>query len=212
MVKKEKKSPYKLKKYSDKIQLFVCLFFLKAYPTNDQLNVIFRTHPATLTRWVKRMLAILMDVLCDAIKWLSDDEFQSILSNGNFSNHFQECVCAVDGTEIQISRPSKQGEIQRKTFSVKKKQFSFNVLLIVKFNGEIIYSSRPHMFGNDQSCWNEENLRELFVGKTYGIIGDGGFYFNPQNINSLDLAQILGYTPIRQKSYIKKDEIENNHL
>ena len=58
------------------------------------------------------------------------------------------------------------------------------------------------MFGNDQNCWNRENLRELFIGKTYGIIGDSNFYFNPQN--GLDLAPIFGYTPIRQKSYTKK--------
>ena len=66
------------------------------------------------------ILTILIDVLCDAIKWSNDDEFQSILANGNFLNHFQECVCVIDGTEIQISRPYKQGEIQRKTFPVKR--------------------------------------------------------------------------------------------
>ena len=55
---KRKNQTYKQKKCSDKIQLFVCLYFLKAYPTNDQLNFIFRTHPATLTRWIKRILTI----------------------------------------------------------------------------------------------------------------------------------------------------------
>ena len=58
------------------------------------------------------------------------------------------------------------------------------------------------MFGNKQNCWNRENVRELFIGKTYGIIGDSDFYFNPQN--GLDLAPIFGYIPIRQKSYTKK--------
>ena len=116
MVKKEKNQAYKQKKCSHKIQLFVCLYFLKAYPTNGQLNLIFRTHPETLTRWIKRILTILIDVLCDAIKWPNDDELQSILVNGNFSNHFQECLCVIDGTEIQISRPSKQGKYKEKPF------------------------------------------------------------------------------------------------
>ena len=90
-------------------------------------------------------------------------------------------VCAVDGTEIQISRPSN-AEMQSKTWSVKKHQNSLNLIIITKLNGEIIYFSPVQVGAHDQKQWNYLNLRSLFLGKTYGIIGDGGFTFNQKTV------------------------------
>ena len=52
------------------------------------------------------------------------------------------------------------------------------VWIITKLIGEIIYYSPAQAGAHDQKQWNLLNLRSLFLEKTYGIIGDGGFTFN----------------------------------
>lgn len=86
-------------------------------------------------------------------------------------------TCVVDGTEIRVSRPSKE-PYQCQLYSGKKKQHSLNVLFITLLTGEIIFFS-PHRIGaHDQAQWNKLQLREQFVGKNFGVLGDGGFTFN----------------------------------
>ena len=51
-------------------------------------------------------------------------------------------------------------------------------MFITKLDGEIIYYSPVRVGAHDQSHWNELNLRNLFVEKSYGVLGDGGFTFN----------------------------------
>jgi len=58
-------------------------------------------------------------------------------------------------------------------------------------DGKLRFVSDPRIGANDQSHWNELQLRKKFEGKTYGIIGDGGFYFNPQH----ETTKIIGMTP-----------------
>jgi hypothetical protein len=86
-------------------------------------------------------------------------------------------VCVVDGTGIRILRPSQPIE-ERSTYSVKKRQHSFTLILICLLDGRLIFGSEPMIGANDQSHWNALQLREKFVNKNYGVIGDGGFTFN----------------------------------
>jgi hypothetical protein len=86
-------------------------------------------------------------------------------------------VCVVDGTEICISYPSKE-PFQKRCYSGKKKQHSLNILLLTWLNGEIFYFSKARVGSNDQSHFNEERLRDRFVEKLFGVMGDGGFTFN----------------------------------
>jgi len=80
---------------------------------------------------------------------------------------FEDVAFVVDGTEIRISRPSDP-KIQRSTFF-----------------------SSARIGAHDQAHWNELRLRETFLGKAYGIVGDGGFTFNRQ----ADETTIKGYAP-----------------
>ena len=51
-------------------------------------------------------------------------------------------------------------------------------MVIIKLNGEIIYNSPLQVGAHDQPHMNELKLCEKFIGKEYGIMGDGGFTFN----------------------------------
>jgi len=83
--------------------------------------------------------------------------------------------------------------IQSSVYSAKKKQHSLNVLLICLPDGKLRFVSEPRIGANDRSHWKELQLRKKFEGKTYGIIGDGGFYFNLQ----YETSKIIGMTPNR---------------
>jgi hypothetical protein len=89
--------------------------------------------------------------------------------------HLKDLVCVVDETEIRIPRLSQPIE-ERSTNSVKKKQHSFTLTLM--FDGRLIFGSDPMIEALDQSHWNALQLREKFINKNYGVIGDGGFTFN----------------------------------
>lgn len=130
--------------------------------------------------------------LKDEIKIPDDNEMESLQYTTFQNNGFADCVCVVDGTEIRISRPSNS-EIQTKTWSGKKKQNSLNVMIITKLNGEIIYYSPLRVGAHDQSHWNELSLRNAFLNKSFGIMGDGGFTFNTVD----ETQRIIGYKPVR---------------
>jgi hypothetical protein len=60
---------------------------------------------------------------------------------------------------------------------------------------------------NDQSHFNEERLRDRFVGKLFGVMGDGGFTFNPKK----DTVQIIRYKSHRRRhGYLTEKEAKYN--
>jgi len=111
-----------------------------------------------------------------------------------WTDEFANLILVVDGTEIPIRRP-KDKEIQKAFYSPKKKQHSVTIIVIVTLDGRILYVSDPQIGPSDQRHWNQLQLRQLFVNKPYGIIGDAGFTFNPRNNNATeDNVEILGAT------------------
>ena len=63
------------------------------------------------------------ELLTKEIQWPCDEEFENNMKNFYFFRNFvfEEAVCVVDGTEIRVSRPSKE-PYQRNLWSGKKKQ------------------------------------------------------------------------------------------
>ena len=102
--------------------------------------------------------------LQDRIQWPIDAEFESKLQDFTFFQNadFTNVACVIDGTEIKISRPSKE-PFQWNVWSGKKKQHSLNVMFITWLTGEIIYFSPARIGAHDQSHWNELHLRDKFV-------------------------------------------------
>lgn len=181
-------------KYSIQTMLFITLYWLAHYPVVSAIGALFFLHPRTVTWILKCTLAAMSQHLANEIRWPSDQEWEDLLKEFTFfqNDQFQDVVCVVDGTEIRVSRPSKE-PLQRKMYSGKKKQHSLNVMFIVDLQGEIVFFSSARIGAHDQSHWNELNLRERFVNKDFGILGDGGFTFNWRT----DAVQIRGYKPIK---------------
>jgi len=173
--------------YSISFALFLTLFWLSHYPTIRFLSVFFKIHDKTVSQILKRTCTALSEHLKNEIEWPPPNEMNALRFTFQQAFALGNIVCAVDGTEIQISRPSNP-EQQKATYSVKKKQNSLNVLLVSKLNGEIIYFSPTHVGPHDQAHWNETDLRSRFLHQTFGIVGDGGFFFNRKSDDELIVA------------------------
>jgi hypothetical protein len=194
-------------KYSVRSMIFVTLFWLAHYPTLALMSAIFGVHERTITQILKRIIVGMASSFKNEIRWPADEEFERRKHEFCFFQNwdFKDAVCVVDGTEIRISRPSKE-LFQTPSYSGKKKQHSLNILLLTWLNGEI-YFSKARVGGNNQSQWNEENLRDRFIGKLFGVMGDGGFTFNRKK----DVVQIIGYKPHRRKhGVLTEDEAKYN--
>jgi hypothetical protein len=181
---------------SDKLQLYITLLFLRQYPTYALLLLALRgLDELTIHHYIHRVLRAIESVESLQIQWPSEDEFEELLKKQEkwpFAR-LRKVVCAVDGTEIRVARPSK-GAIKNKHYSGKKKQYAINVLIVVRLHGVIIYCSIPKAKMNDQACWLETDLRSRFVNKPYGIIADGGFTLNYQD-KTRSAEDIIAFTP-----------------
>ena len=157
--------------------LFFTLFWLSHYPTISLLSALFKIHLRTTTQVLQRTTHAMARELKGEIEFPTTEEMESLTYTYLQNDGFAKSICVVDGTEICISRPAKD-EIQKRTYSIKKKQNSLNVMIITKLTSEIIYFSPLHVGAHDQSHWNELELHTWFISKPFGILGDGGFTFN----------------------------------
>ncbi len=155
---------------------------MKHYPTDIVMSHYFKLDSQTITRILQKTLTCICETYRDLIQWPSNEEAEILKQKfGSFVHGpFQSVICVADGTEIRVVRPSKN-EQQCWVYSNKKKQHSLNVMVLCLLNGVLIFVSKPRMGAHDQSHWNELGLRDKFIGKSYGILGDGGFTFNRKN-------------------------------
>jgi hypothetical protein len=177
--------------------LLCALFWLRKYCTQTEAMDLFGVHGRDFARKVRLGIHCLADSLEKEkeLKWPSDDEFELQKNNWNgvLPDGLKDCVCVVDGSEWRISRPTKKEE---EFYSPKKKQHSLNVLFIVWLNGVIFYKSPVSKGAQDQRDWNKYSLREKFIDKPYGVIGDGGFYFNRKK----DRKTIISAKPFKAQN------------
>jgi regulator of replication initiation timing len=177
---------------------FLTLFWLRHYPTDEVLSAFFYLDKRQITRAISTTLQVLVQTLNSKLQWPSDLEMELLAKKFTETDNgkFPRLCCVIDGTEIKISRPSSS-QYQQGLYSKKKKQFSVNVLIICDLVGNILYIS-PHQDGaHDQAHWNQRILRRLFENKSFGLAGDGGFFFNRRH----DLIKIIGYIPFKKPKH-----------
>jgi hypothetical protein len=155
--------------------------------------LLFKVHARTYIRIVRRTINCLATALSNEIKWPTDEEFKELVEGWNkvLPDGAKNCVCVVDGSEWRIYRPKDQSIY----YSAKKKQHSINTLFVVLLGGEIIYRTPYAKGAHDQREWNANQVRQKFIGKNYGIMGDGGFYFNRNE----DMDKIIAAKPHKRE-------------
>lgn len=191
---------------TNRLQLYICLLFLRQYPTYALLILALRgLDELTLHHYLHRVLRALESLDSLQIKWPSEDEFTKLLkkqATWPFAR-LRKVVCAIDGTEISVARPTV-GAIKNAHYSAKKKQYALNVLVVVRLDGFIIYCSDPQAKMNDQGFWLESNLRAHFVDKPYGIVADGGFTLNYKD-KKRSMENIISFTPHKRPRRTKSN-------
>ena len=178
-------------KYLDIDQLFITLYWMRSGDIFFKKQIIFGIHERTIRRICYRTTRVLYDALKDEMVWPSDNVFEEYIIKFEKMRfpEFPNAVCSVDGSEFKIPRKHRDG-----FYSQKKKQYSLNALFIVNLQGKFLYNSSMVPGAHDQREWNHFNLRERFVGKTYGILGDSGFTFNRRGEQNI----IQGYVPVKR--------------
>jgi hypothetical protein len=123
---------------SDKVHLFLTLYWLRQYPTVVNFEIIFGIPSWAFSRLINRTLVALDSTLEDTATWPTDDEFSEIVWKfiDVFPTQFRQLAVIVDGTEIRIPRP-KDPIAERATYSVKKKQHSISLLLMCTPDGKL---------------------------------------------------------------------------
>jgi len=189
----------------DRSQLFITLLFLRQYPTYALLSfALGGLSHLSLHHYIFRVLTALSGLDALRISWPSDDEMAEYVKkpvDWPYPDKW-DVVASTDGTEIKVARPTKYA-IGNKHYSAKKKQYALNVLLVVLLNGIIIYCSEPRPKMNDQTMFNESEIRQRFVGKPWGLIADSGFTLNSAVAVEAE-GKIIGITPHKQARGRKK--------
>ena len=190
----QRKNYYPTKKgWENKTHLLLCLLWLRQYPIVAVLEVLFSCDYSYIHKLLRRTLTAMEKALAQEISWPAEHKITDILTRHRHpKNLFPNAFCVVDGTEIRVHRSSSYAE-QKYNFSSKKRQYSKNVLLLVTLDGIIIYVSPASSLVHDQALWNAEQVRKKFENIPYGLLGDGGFFFNPKKSS---LPDIIGFTPI----------------
>ena len=183
-------------KYGTMFCLLATLVFLYSHPPLIALECLFCTHWRTLKKCISRVLRSCGPKLKLEVTWPTDQEAEELRRDllQMTPPCAPEAILVIDGTEWKCKRSSKT-ERETAQYSVKKKQHSNNVQVICQLNGVIRFYSHVFIGANDQRDWNALQLRNKFIGKSYGIIGDGGYYFN----RATDDVEIHGVKPIRQR-------------
>jgi len=117
----------------------------------------------------------------EELKWPEDNELLSWKHPDNKNTPLEDIVCFVDGTILQSPRSSLKFAPGHwdPFFCSHKGKHGVNILCIVNFQGRILWSTQWEKGSSaDQGISNRIGLRDDFIGKSYGIAGDGGFTFN----------------------------------
>lgn len=205
-------------KYNLYIIFLISFYWLKCYPTMKVLEGLTCINRQNLTRLIHCVLQGCQEALQHFISWPDEAAIKTFHRDfsPNLEPYFKNVVFAVDGTEIQVCRTWQKGPGMKINYSGKKRQYSRNVMMVM-LDGRITYlSSHSHLLC-DQSLWNALRLRSRFIGSHWGVLGDGGFYFNPANQIHQQEERINGYTPYKrgpENNYTLSPEQKafNNHL
>ena len=189
--------------------LLATLFWMRQYPTTLVLKQIFGVHQRTLARIFKRTLTALESTFQEELKWPSDGELLSWKITALEGTELEDIVCFADGTILHGPRsilkfaPGQWDPF----FCSHKHKHGVNIVCVVNYQGKILWSTNwERGSSNDQGISNRNNLRQDFIGKSYGIAADGGFTFNRKE----DPNKIITAKPYPYKETMEVDQESQN--
>jgi hypothetical protein len=115
-------------------RLLMTLIWLRVYPTQELLGLLFSLHKSNVGRNLKEMMNILVDVSQGEIVWPMDGRRHKQMAD--IMAEFPDVRAIVDATEQAIRRPKEQS-VQKTCYSGKKKRHTLKTQIVVAPDGLI---------------------------------------------------------------------------
>ena len=196
--------------FTDKEQFFLCCvwcnLFLEWQPFAILTGYLDGRY---LARVVHRVLCAFERAYDEVIKMPASTEVHDLLATKwasffkNGHDKWNDMAFLVDGSSFDVPRPSSKDVPDSMIASMKpphKSRFVVNALFLVQLDGCFVARTPVHLGSHDQRDWKESGLRQLFVGKSYGVGGDSMFTFNTVS----EEQKIIGYLPPKKSRGQKK--------
>jgi len=124
---------------SSEIEILIFLFYIRTYPTQRSLAIIFGCDRFVIHKTIKKIRKFIFDLV---------ENSNSTISMGRYSERMEEsCMlhggiftCAIDGTEQEVCSPRSSSDDVNRFYSSKKNNIqstflSYVHLALVKFTG-----------------------------------------------------------------------------
>ena len=159
-------------------QLLLGLVFLRQYPTENMLAMLFRVTEGVARETYHGVVEILFEALNNEIHWPTDTEFEEIKRTMRHlvTEHFPDVVAIVDGVEVRVQR-SRDPKVQEAEYSGKKGYHTLQWQIVVLPDGFIVdvsqvFPGRP----NDKAKYDFTNLWAKFEGeRKKALMADLGY-------------------------------------
>lgn len=165
---------------------FMTLYFLKCYPREHELSVLFRVDEKTARRWIKFYTVKIQGLKHQTIVWNLDESDKVF-------------IASIDGIHCSIEEPPhKTKSLDPKYFSHKtnKAGLSYEIALSL-YEPKIVSISGPYPAGTTDLSIFQDRLKMMIpVGKK--VIADQGYNGEPQLVstrNVLDSKDIRDMKP-----------------
>ena len=151
-------------------KLLLCLIYMRQYCSQGFLAWIFGVSKSTISRNVESILSELEHI---TVSWLKFADYGERMKN-SVTFRGAKLVLIVDGTEQQVSIPSKK-LLEQACFSGKKKKHTFTRLLGVSPRGHIYYVGEAETgSNNDLNSYHKSEIHNRLTKKEW-IGADKGF-------------------------------------
>jgi len=175
----------------------IALYFLRHYPTEDEMNTTFQMSPKYISgkawEYVKKLRALKNEVIC----FPSDEEVRDDI-----------WIMTVDGTHVWIQEPTHDELGQDpKYFSKKFKHAGMTFELGVSLTGGLIWINGPFPAGtNDITMFRKPGgLKEKLRAMKKRAIGDRGYRGEPELISYFNAHDSKGVAKFKCRALMRHE-------
>ena len=153
-------------------QLLLTLVWLRLYLTTEALGYLFGVDKSTVSRYTRRMLAVLREVGAATLGWSEPPKRGKSIAQAR--EEHPDLFAFVDATEQPVRR-SKDYETQKKHYSGKKKRHTRKVQVVVNENGVVRDVSRSVPGSVHDRCLFTKSGVASKIPKGIVVGGDAGY-------------------------------------
>ncbi|KRH94048.1 putative nuclease HARBI1 [Pseudoloma neurophilia] len=163
---------YSIKNLAKKLRVFI--FFISHKTTYRLIQEQFGVSKSTLFDWITELAVVMSSIAHEKIKFPTKEEYEELTQGFEEICGVKNCLLALDGTEIQISRPNSQ------PFSYYNRHDIFSVKFLCAIDYKLRFRGVSYGFGasHDSFVYSASRLRdkiENISDRNVFILADSAF-------------------------------------